>query len=433
MISRYTRPIMQAVWGPEAKWRRIAKVEEAVLHARELVGELAVKVPDGLADSLKIDPSEIDRIEREVTRHDITAFLRHTSPQLPKEIRQWWHHRLTSNDVQDTALSLTLSETLEILGQDLDSVMLVVERRAKEHKNTPMIGRTHLVHAEPITFGVMLAVWYSELQRQRMRLRRLFHEVRKGKISGVVGMFTLDPRVEEITCKLLELDPVPASQVIPRDIIADYLSVLANLAGTVASICNTFRVMQMTEVLEVEEYFDPEQEGSSAMPHKRNPKSFEQIFGLSTTMPIYALGGFINQNFLFQRDLPNSSRERLLLPDSSALMDYILDNLREQIDKLIVYPENMMKNLNLTKGLIYSQEVQALVAKRSGLPRTEAYSLVKAVAQRCWTGKKDFLEELLWAPSIMRFVSEAELRACFDLQAKLKYVPFIFERIFGSK
>ena len=426
---------MGELWSPAAKWRRVARVEEAVIRARVGLGEITgVTVPENLYRSLQINVHEIDRIEGEETRHDVTAFLRHTSPQLPAELRPWWHHRLTSYDVQDTALFLCLKESVGILMDDLLVVMASLSSRARdEFKYTCMIGRTHLVHAEPITFGVKLANWYDECQRQMSRFESLLHEVSVGKLSGAAGMYTLDPRVEETVCAALGLRPIIATQIISRDIITQYVCTLANVAGSIERFCNNLRLMQQTEVLEVEEYFAPEQEGSSAMPHKRNPRMFEQISGLAEQVRSCVDVAMRNQDSAHERDLRNSSRERIFLADAPILLDYMLYHFGSEFSRLVVHPGRMQRNLDLTRGLIFSQEVQSLVARKSGLPRTEAYDHVKKIAQRCWADDLDFKAAVFEDTLITSCATPAEIEACFELRSKLKYVDAIFERVFGKE
>lgn len=434
MHKKYTGEEMQDICSDDTTWRSCVKIEHAVLEARVEIGDLDVEVPKNLPDTIKIDSEEILRIEQTITGHNVEAFLIYTSEQLPKELRPHWHNRMTSYDDLDTALGMQLKDSVELLQNKVDKLMEVIKAKALSYKQTvPQMGRTHAVHAEPIDFRVKLANWYEELKRQMERLERLKSVVAVGKISGAVGMYTLDPRVEEIVCRKLGLRPVIATQVISRDIIAEYLAVLANIGGTVEKIATTIRTLQRTEIREGQEYFGAKQRGSSAMPHKRNPIGAENLSGMARVLRGYALTAFENQNLWDERDLTNSGPERIILPDASILLDYMLNRLAKIIEQWIVYPEMMMRNLEITKGLIYSQEVLSLFAEKSGLPREEAYEVVQKVAQFCWDSQADFLEELLKNPEIMKYIIEKDLRSCFNLDEKLKYTDYILNKAFGTK
>lgn len=433
MIKRYTTLDMEKNWSALRKFDNWVKVEAAVLRAKVQLGILHVDVPENLEKSIKINVEEIDRIEREETKHDVIAFLMHTSSQLPAELRPYWHDRMTSYDTQDTALSLQLVYSIDLLELALEDLKFAIKEKAIKHKHTSQIGRSHGVHAEPITFGVKLANWHSECQRDLERLRRLRILVAVGKISGAVGMYTLNPEIEKLVCKQLGLKPIIATQIISRDIIAEYVSTLAIIGGTIEKICVNIRTLQRTEILEAQEYFSPTQRGSSAMPHKRNPIGSENLSGMARVLRGYAITALENQNTWDERDIANSGPERIILPDASNLLDYMLMRLARIIRNWIIYPEKMRKNLDLTKGLIFSQEVQALVAEKSGLPREDAYKLVRDIAQKCWDTKDDFLEALLGDKEIMSYVTEDELKQCFDLQAKLQHVDYIFEQVFGKE
>jgi adenylosuccinate lyase len=434
MISRYSTKEMSQVWNEETKFRNWARVEEAVLQAKIRLGLLDVKIPENLVESIKIDPEEINRIEKEITKHDVIAFLMHTSPQLPEELRPFWHAGMTSYDTQDTALSLQLVASIDLTLDRIKTIKDVLKNKAFEYKDVAQIGRTHGVHAEPITFGVKLAKWHDEFNRQIDRLNKLRKRVAVGKISGAVGMYSLDPRIEEETCRLLDLEPIIATQIISRDIIAEYVSTLAIIAGTVEKICVNIRTLQRTEILEVQEYFDPQnQRGSSAMPHKRNPISFENLSGMANIMRGYAVTALGAINTWDERDISNSGQERIFLPDASILLDYMLNRLSGSLEKLIVYPEKMKDNLNLTKGLVFSQNVQTLLAEKSNLPREDAYKIVRDIAQKCWESREDFHEALRKNKEVMKYISAKELEECFDLKNKLKHVDYIFEKIFGKQ
>ena len=430
MQKRYTTEKMEKIWSEEAKFKNWAKVELAVLRARTIAGELKLNIPENLLDKIEIDINEIDRIEKEKTKHDVIAFLMHTSPQLPEEIRPHWHEKMTSYDTQDTALSLQLIDSINLLETRLKKLMETIKMRALEYKYTPKMGRTHGVHAEPITFGVQLANYYAELKRHSIRLEKTKEQVSVGKISGAVGVYTLNPKIENIACSILGLKPIIATQIISRDIIADYISTVAIIGGTIEKICVNIRTMQRTEILEAQEFFSKTQRGSSAMPHKRNPIGAENLSGMSRVLRGYVVTALENQNTWDERDIANSGPERIIIPDASILLDYMLKRVEKIISKWIIYPENMKKNLELTKGLIFSQNVQALIANKSNLPREEAYALVREVAQRCWETKEDFFEALLTADYIMKYTEKDELKSCFNLNNKIKHVDHIFNKVF---
>ncbi len=434
MISRYSTKEMSQIWSEEAKFRNWARVEEAVLQAKIRLGLLEVKIPKNLVESIKIDPQEINRIEKEITKHDLIAFLMHTSPQLPEDLRPFWHAGMTSYDTQDTALSLQLAASVDLLLDRVGKIKEVLKRKAFEYKDIPQIGRTHGVHAEPITFGVKLAKWHDEFARHEERLTKLREQVAVGKISGAVGMYTLDPQIEEEACQILGLKPIIATQIISRDIIAGYVSTLAIIAGTVEKICVNIRTLQRTEILEVQEYFDPQnQRGSSAMPHKRNPISFENLSGMANMMRGYAVAALGAISTWDERDISNSGQERIYIPDASILLDYMLNRLAGSLEKLMVYPEKMKDNLNLTKGLVFSQNIQTLLAEKSNLPREDAYKIVRDIAQNCWESREDFQEALRKNKEVMKYISAKELEECFDLKNKLKHVDHIFEKVFGKQ
>jgi len=433
MLKRYTGNAMGDLWIALAKFTGWTKVEIASIEARIEQGEIQAVVPEGIIKTIKIDPDEIDSIEGK-TKHDVISYLMHVSPQLPTDLRPWFHHRMTSMDPQETALFMALVASLELLIADVDKLLAVIKQRSFEFKDTPMIGRTHGIHAEPITFGVKLAKWHDELQRHRSRLIEVRHCIAVGKLSGAVGMYTLDPKVEARVCEKLGLRPVLSTQIVPRDFITEYLGVLANIGGSLGCFATTLRGLTRTEIREVMEFFDFEQRGSSAMPHKKNPIGLENVVSLSRLLGGYWTVAFQNQITWDERDLTNSANERVILPDASIVLDYALNRFTGILDKLIVFPEQMMHNINMMKGLIYSQDVQALVAEKSGLPREEAYGLVREVVMRCWKSnfELDFFIALAADDQIVQYVNRDELAQCFNLAEKLKFVDFIFERAYGQ-
>ncbi len=433
MLKRYTRDEMGKVWLEKNKFRNWLLVEICVLRARQKMEELPFEtISLDLIEKVCIDPEEINRIEEQSTGHDMVAFLLHVSPQLPEELRPWLHRGLTSYDVEDTALSLQLRDSLQILFGTLVRLMGAVREVAMKYKYVPEVGRTHGIHAEPITFGVKCANWYDELHRHLDRLDKLSFTICVGKMSGAVGMYTLHPKVEELVCADLGLKPIISTQIISRDIIAEYMGTLGLVAATIGKIATNLRLLSQTEIREVMEPFGVKQKGSSAMPHKKNPILCERIAGLARIILSNVHVPLENLSTCWhERSLDNSSNERVAIVDSSILLDYIMAKLTGILEKMRVFPERMMTNLDLTRGLIFSQDVMMLVAEKSGLPREEAHTLVRDIALRCWENGADFLKVLLDDESIMQFVSEEELRACFNLHAKLQYTDYIFKRVFG--
>ena len=429
MIERYATGKMAAIWSDHTKFQTWLEVELAVLKARKALGEFDYGIPH--ESKLKIDPDEINRIEREVTKHDVVAFLSYISPQLPENLRPWFHRGLTSYDIVDTAMALQLIESIGLIEDALQELINVLRDKAWEYKDTPQIGRTHGIHAEPITFGVKLLNWYVELQRHEDRLANLQERVAVGKISGAVGVYTLNPKIEEITCANLGLKPIIATQIISRDIITEYMTTLGLIAGTISKISVSMRLMAQTEVGEVMEPFSKDQKGSSAMPHKKNPIGWENLSGLMRVVFGNVQVAYIDHADCWnERSLDNSGPERVIIPDSSALVEYGLWRLAKIMKGMRVFPDRMLENLNHTRGLIFSQEVMMLVAEKSGLSREEAHTLVRDVALNCFETREDFRTALLREEKIMRFVSVADIDECFNLQKKLQYVDQIFDKVF---
>lgn len=433
MLQRYSSDRMNVVWSDKNKFSKWVLVEIAVLKARYQIGELAYEILPELTEKIVINSEEINRIEKEITGHDMVAFLEHVSYQFPQELQPWLHRGLTSYDVVDTALSLQMRESVKIIFPTILKLMSMIKNVALNYKYTAEIGRTHGIHAEPITFGVKLANWYDELSRHHNRFLRLLDTVSVGKISGAVGMYTLDPRIEELVCKELELKPIIATQIISRDIVAEYMSTLAVAAATIGKIATNLRLLSQTEVGEIMEPFGKNQKGSSAMPHKKNPIGSENLSGLMRVVCSNAQVAYENlANCWHERSLDNSGAERVIIADSSILLDYAITRLARIIENMRVFPEKMLANLNQTNGLIFSQEVMMLVAEKSGLPREKAHTLVRDVALECWESKQDFFQALLNNDSIMKFIRKEELRDCFNLDKKLKYVDYVFGRVFND-
>jgi adenylosuccinate lyase len=433
MLKRYTGKDMESIWSEDNKFRNWLLVEIAVLKVRRRLGELPHEVPDGLADKISIDPKEINRIEKEITKHDVIAFLMHVSPQFPEELRSWLHRGLTSYDIGDTALSMQMRESVRLLIKGITKLMYALEKVAMEHKYTPEIGRTHGIHAEPITFGVKLANWYDELKRHQKRLLALSGAVSAGKVSGAVGMYTVDPKIEEEVCKELGLTPIIATQIISRDVIAEYMSTLGNVCASIGKMSTNLRLLSQTEIGEIMEPFGKDQKGSSAMPHKKNPIGSENLSGLMRVACANVQVAYENLSSCWhERSLDNSGSERVIVADTSILLDYAMTRFAGIIENMRVFPAKMLYNLNLAKGLVFSQEVMMLVAEKSGLPREEAHTLVRNVALECWENSKDFFEALLGNKEIMQFVSEEDIRSCFNLEGKLRYVDHIFTKVFTN-
>lgn len=428
MIERYTRPEMQAIWNDENKYKVWLRVE---LEACEAWSELGVIPKEDVAKlwaNAGFDLKRIQEIEAE-TRHDVVAFTRAVSETLGDE-RKWVHYGLTSTDVVDTALAYLIKEANVIIRRDLELFIDVLRRRAIEHKDTIMMGRTHGVHAEPTTFGLKLALWYEEMKRNLERFNRAAQEVEFGKISGAVGTYAnIDPQVEEYVCHKLGLTPAPVStQTLQRDRHAHYLSVLALIGTSLEKIAVEIRHLQRSEVREVEEGFRKGQTGSSAMPHKRNPIASENISGLARVLRGNMIAEYDCVPLWHERDISHSSVERIIIPDSTMLVNYMLQRMAGLLDNLAVYPDNMRKNMDRTYGLIYSQQV-LLKLIESGLSREDAYGIVQARAMEAWEEGKSFYDLIRADAQVQEHVTPAELDACFDPTYHIKHVDTIFQRI----
>ncbi|MEF2546121.1 adenylosuccinate lyase [Aurantimonas sp. E1-2-R+4] len=433
MIPRYSRPEMVDVWSQETKYRIWFEIEA---HACDALAELGV-IPQSAAKTIwekgnaaTFDVDRIDVIERE-TKHDVIAFLTHLAEIVGPDAR-FVHQGMTSSDVLDTCFNVQLTKASDLLLADLDGLLAALERRAFEHRDTITIGRSHGIHAEPTTFGVKLALAYAEFQRCRERLVAARAEIATCAISGAVGTFAnIDPRVEEHVAKAMGLAAEPVStQVIPRDRHAMFFATLGVIASSVERLATEVRHLQRTEVLEAEEYFSPGQKGSSAMPHKRNPVLTENLTGLARMVRSYALPAMENVALWHERDISHSSVERMIGPDATVTLDFALVRLTGVVDKLLVYPERMLANLNKFTGLVHSQRV-LLALTQAGVSREDSYRLVQRNAMRVWEEDKDFLTELLADKEVTAALPEAEIREKFDLGYHTKHVGTIFERVFG--
>ncbi|MBD2841539.1 adenylosuccinate lyase [Erythrobacter rubeus] len=436
MVPRYARPAMSALWEPEAKFRIWFEIEA---HATQKLGEMGV-VPESAGKALwdwwatdpKIDVEAIDAIEA-VTKHDVIAFLTWVAEQVGDEAR-FMHQGMTSSDVLDTTLSVQLVRASDILLEDLGALLAAIKSRAEEHKYTPTIGRSHGIHAEPVTFGLKLAQAYAEFSRCRDRLVAAQAEIATCAVSGAVGTFAnIDPEVEAYVAEQLGLTPEPVStQVIPRDRHAMYFATLAVIAGSIERLAVEIRHLQRTEVLEAEEYFSPGQKGSSAMPHKRNPILTENLTGQARMIRAYALPALENVALWHERDISHSSVERFIGPDATITLDFSLARLTGVVEKLLIYPERMQANLDAMGGLVHSQRV-LLALTQAGVSREDAYRLVQRNAMKVWesSGKVSLLELLKADDEVTAALSEAELEEKFDLDYHFKHVDTIFDRVLG--
>ncbi len=431
MIKRYSREKMATIWTEENKYKTWLQVEILVAEAWAELGVIPKEAAEEIKEKANFNPERILEIEKE-TRHDVIAFLTNVAEYVGPSAR-YLHWGMTSSDMLDTAMALRMKSAMEIIIEDVSALMDVIKKRAIEHKYTVMIGRSHGIHAEPITFGHKLAIWYDEMKRNKDRLLHALDTISYGKISGAVGTFAhIDPRVEEYVCKKLGLKPAPASnQIIQRDRYAEVFCSLAILASSVEKIATEIRHLQRTEVLEAEEYFHPGQKGSSAMPHKRNPILSENLCGLARLVRSYALPALENVALWHERDISHSSVERVIAPDAFIAADFMLARLTRVLDKLIVYPERMKKNLNLLKGLIFSQQV-LLILTQKGVSREDAYKIVQRRAMEVWEGKGEFKERLLLDEDLKKYMSKEEIEEVFNIDYHLKHIDTIFKRVFGS-
>ncbi len=433
MIPRYSRPEMAALWSPETRYRIWFEIEA---HAADAMAELGV-IPKASAEAIwklggeaTFDAVRIDEIER-TTKHDVIAFLTHVSEIVGPEAR-FLHQGMTSSDVLDTCLAVQLSRAADMLIEDVDLVLKAIKRRALEHKLTPTVGRSHGIHAEPTTFGLKLAGYYAEFQRAKERLAMARFEVATCAISGAVGTFAnVDPYVESYVAEKMHLTVEPVStQVIPRDRHAAYFAALAVVAASVERLATEIRHLQRTEVLEAEEPFDPGQKGSSAMPHKRNPVLTENLTGLARLVRSAVVPALENVALWHERDISHSSVERGIGPDATVHLDFALRRLAGVMERLVIYPENMLKNLDRLGGLVHSQRV-LLALTQKGVGREDAYAAVQRNAMKVWRGEGRFIALLKADPDVGPHMTDEELEALFDLAYHFKHVDAVFDRVFG--
>ncbi len=434
MIPRYSRPEMVAIWAPQTRFKIWFEIEAHACDALADIGVIPKESAKAIwekAGNVAFDVARIDEIER-VTKHDVVAFLTHLAEFIGPDAR-FVHQGMTSSDVLDTCLAVQLQRASDILIADVDALLAALKRRATEHKLTPTIGRSHGIHAEPTTFGLKLAQAYAEFTRARARLVAARAEISTCAISGAVGTFAnIDPRVEEHVAKMMGLTPEPIStQVIPRDRHAAFFAALAVVASSIERLATEIRHLQRTEVLEAEEYFSEGQKGSSAMPHKRNPVLSENLTGLARMVRSAVTPALEDVALWHERDISHSSVERMIGPDATITLDFALARLTGVVDKLVIYPETMRKNLDRLGGLIHSQRV-LLALTQKGVSREDAYSLVQRNAMPVWRGEGDFLTLLKADKDVAKALSPQELEALFDLDYHLKHVDAIFARVFGG-
>ncbi len=434
MIPRYSRPDMVAIWEPQTRFRIWFEIEAYACDALAEIGVIpkeAAKAIWDKAGNVTFDVARIDEIER-VTKHDVIAFLTHLAEFIGPEAR-FVHQGMTSSDVLDTCLAVQLSRAADLLIADVDALLAALKRRAFEHKMTPSIGRSHGIHAEPVTFGLKMAEAYAEFSRARERLVLAKKEIATCAISGAVGTFAnIDPRVEDYVAEKLGLVPEAVStQIIPRDRHAMFFATLGVIASSIERLAIEIRHLQRTEVLEAEEFFSEGQKGSSAMPHKRNPVLTENVTGLSRLVRGMVMPALENVALWHERDISHSSVERMIGPDATITLDFALARITQVIDKLLVYPANMQRNLDHLGGLIHSQRV-LLALTQKGISREESYAIVQRNAMPVWRGEGDFLTLLKADPDVKKALTDAELEDLFDLAYHLKNVDMIFKRVFGE-
>ena len=427
MIERYTNPEMGNIWSIQNEWQTILNVEMAACDAMAELGEIPKEAAKNIRAKAKFNIERIHEIEA-VTHHDIIAFLTNVAEYVGDDSK-YNHKGLTSSDVKDTAICLMMKQSAELILDDLKKFREVLRRRAAEFKHTPCIGRTHGIHAEPMTFGLKLALWSAEIERDIERVEHAKKTVSVGKLSGAVGTYSnIDPRIEEMVCERLGLTPVPlATQVIQRDRHAEYMTTLAIVASTLEKIATEVRNLQRTDIREAEEYFSPGQKGSSAMPHKRNPINCERVSGMARLVRGNAVAAMEDITLWHERDISHSSVERVILPDSTINVDYCTRKLTNIIDKLLVYPEAMLHNMERTGGLIYSQRIMLAVVGK-GVLREDAYKWVQRNAMKRWMEGEDFRTNVEKDPDITKYLTKEEIDDCFDYQFFLRHVDKIMER-----
>lgn len=432
MIPRYSRIEMSRIWSPENRYQKWLDIEILACEAMADLGQITQAALKNIKDKAGFDIARIDEIES-VTKHDVIAFVTSVAEKVGEDGR-FIHMGLTSSDVLDTSLAVLMKESAEILLADVDALLDVLRKKAFAYKDTLMIGRSHGIHAEPVTFGLKMALWFQEMERNRSRLVRAKETISFGKIAGAVGTFSfIDPAVEAHVCEKLGLTPAPIStQIVQRDRHAEYFSTLAIVASSIDKFAQEIRLLQRTEVREAEEYFSPGQKGSSAMPHKRNPILSENLSGLARLMRSYAIAALEDVPLWHERDISHSSVERVITPDATILLDFMLSRFTGLIDKLIVYPDRMLENIAMTNGVIFSQMVLLKLIDR-GMSRENAYAVVQRSAMKSWMEKLEFRLLLAADSEVMSFLKESDLDAVFRLENFLSHIDFIYKRVFEGK
>jgi adenylosuccinate lyase len=431
MIPRYTRPEMGKIWTDRRKFETWLQIELVVCEALSRSGQIPTEVAREIQEKASFDIPRIDEIEK-VTKHDVLAFLTNVGESIGP-LSRYLHYGLTSSDILDTSLAMLLKEASELILQDIHRLLEELKKKAFQYKETLMIGRSHGVHAEPITFGLKMALWHDEMKRNLVRMQRAKETVSVGKISGAVGTFAhIPPSIEEYVCARLGLNPAPIStQIVQRDHHAEFFTTLSIIASSIEKFAVELRHLQRTEVLEAEEFFSKGQKGSSAMPHKRNPITSENLSGLARLVRSYSLAALENISLWHERDISHSSVERVIAPDATILIDYMLNRLTSLIENLIVYPENMKANLEKMGDLIFSESI-LLYLTQKGLSREEAYGVVQRNAMRAWEKGEEFKSLLSQDEAIRHLMTQKELDALCDVRTHLKHVKDIFRRVFGD-
>ena len=431
MIPRYTRPEMGKIWTEQRRLETWLEIELLACEALAELGQIPREAAKEIREKSSFDVGRVNEIEKE-TKHDVIAFLTSVGEAIGP-LSKYLHYGLTSSDVLDTSLALLLKEASDLILRDIHQLLAVLKEKAYQHKETLMIGRSHGVHAEPITFGLKMALWHDEMKRNLTRMERAREAIRVGKVSGAVGTFAhIPPFVEEYVCKGLGLKAAPIStQIVQRDVHAEFFTTLAVIASSIEKFAVELRHLQRTEVLEAEEYFSKGQKGSSSMPHKRNPVSAENLSGLARLVRSYGIASLENVPLWHERDISHSSVERVIAPDATILIDYMLSRFTSIVKNLLVYPDHMKANLEKMGGLIFSEAILLLLT-RKGLSREEAYAVVQRNAMTVWEKGGDFKNYLSQDEAIQRLLTPDELEAAFDARAPLKHIDVIYRRVFGE-